>query len=137
VGLPKFQPSTTRAKTPVERLLARGVRLQYEGRPISAERLFARAAALAPDDPDAQVAAAVGLYDKDKPAAAFSRLGPLVRRFPHAQTVRYHLGILSIWLGTFGQARKELRLALAENPKSTYGKEARLLLKRLENVRTK
>jgi tetratricopeptide (TPR) repeat protein len=136
-GLPKFQPSTTRAKTPVERLLARGVRLQYEGRPISAERLFARAAALAPDDPDAQVAAAVGLYDKDKPAAAFSRLGPLVRRFPHAQTVRYHLGILSIWLGTFGQARKELRLALAENPKSTYGKEARLLLKRLENVRTK
>ena len=39
--------------------------------------------------------------------------------------------------GAFGQARKELRLALAENAKSTYGKEARLLLNRLENVRTK
>jgi hypothetical protein len=60
-----------------------------------------------------------------------------VRRFPLAQTVRYHLGLLSIWLGAFGQARRELRRALAENPKSTYGEEARLLLNRLENVRTK
>ena len=104
---------------------------------MSAERLFARAARLAPDDPDARVAAAVGLYDKDDPSRAFARLGPLVRRFPHAQTVRFHLGLLSIWLGAFGQARKELRLALAENEKSNYGKEARLLLRRLENVRTK
>jgi tetratricopeptide (TPR) repeat protein len=136
-GLPQFEPSTAGADTPVRRLIIRGVRLQASGRPLSAERLFARAARLAPGDPDAQVAAAVGLYDKDDPSRAFSRLGPLVRRFPHAQTVRFHLGLLSIWLGTFGQARKELRLALAENPKSTYGREARLLLKRLENVRTK
>ena len=136
-GLPQFEPSTSRADTPARRLILRGVGLQASGRPLSAERLFARAATLAPDDPDAQVAVAVGLYDKDDPSRAFSRLGPLVRRFPHSQTVRFHLGLLSIWLGTFGQARKELRLALAENPKSTYGREARLLLKRLENVRTK
>jgi tetratricopeptide (TPR) repeat protein len=136
-GLPKFQPRSAKADTPVQRLLVRGLRLQYAGRPISAERLFARAAKLAPNDPDAQVAAAVGLYDKDRPSLAFGRLGPLARRFPRAQTVRYHLGILSIWLGAFGQAKKELGLALAENPKSTYGKEARLLLHRLENVRTK
>jgi tetratricopeptide (TPR) repeat protein len=136
-GLPQFEPSTARADTTARRLIIRGIRLQASGRPLSAERLFAGAARLAPADPDAQVAAAVGLYDKDDPSRAFSRLGPLVRRFPHAQTVRFHLGLLSIWLGTFGQARKELRLALAENPKSTYGKEARLLLKRLENVRTK
>ena len=136
-GLPKFEPRSKKAETPVQRLLVQGVRLQYAGRPVSAERLFARAARLAPDDPDAQVAAAVGLYDKDDPSRAFSRLGPLVRRFPRAQTVRYHLGLLSIWLGAFGQARRELRRALAENPKSTYGEEARLLLNRLENVRTK
>jgi tetratricopeptide (TPR) repeat protein len=136
-GLPQFEPSTARADTPARRLIIRGVRLQASGRPVSAERLFARAARLVPRDSDAQVAAAVGLYDKDDPSRAFSRLGPLVRRFPHAQTVRFHLGLLSIWLGTFGQARKELRRALAENPKSTYGREARLLLKRLENVRTK
>ncbi len=136
-GLPQFEPSTALADTPARRLIVRGVRLQASGRPVSAERLFARAAKLAPEDPDAQVAAAVGLYDKDDPSRAFGRLGPLVRRFPHAQTVRFHLGLLSIWLGSFAQARKELRLALAENEKSNYGKEARLLLKRLENVRTK
>ena len=136
-GLPQYQPSFTRAGTRARRLVVEGVRRQASGRPLSAERLFARAARLAPDDPDAQVAAAVGLYDKDDPSRAFGRLGPLVRRFPHAQTVRYHLGVLSIWLGAFGQARKELRLAVAENDKSPYGREARLLLKRLENVRTK
>jgi hypothetical protein len=83
------------------------------------------------------VAAAVGLYDKDRPAVAFGRLGPLVRRFPHAQTVRFHLGLLSIWIGAFDQARRELRVAVAEEPKSTFAMEARTLLKRLENVRTK
>ena len=137
-GLPQFEPSQRAERTrAVRRLIVRGVRLQASGRPVSAERLFARAAKLAPGDPDAQVAAAVGLYDKDDPSRAFARLGPLVRRFPQAQTVRFHLGLLSIWLGAFGQARKELRLALAKNEKSNYGKEARLLLKRLENVRTK
>jgi hypothetical protein len=136
-GLPKFQPSFEHPKTRVQRLLVRGVQLQYSDRPLSAERQFAAAAALAPDDPDAQVAAAVGLYDKDRPAVAFGRLGPLVRRFPHAQTVRYHLGLLSIWLGSFVEARRELRLVAAENKKTSFGREATLLLNRLENVRTK
>jgi predicted Zn-dependent protease len=136
-GLPPFQASFAQARTPSQRRLVRGVRLQRSGRPISAEREFAAAAALAPGDPDAQVAAAVGLYDKDRPAAAFARLGPLVRRFPHAQTVRFHLGLLSIWIGAFDQARRELRLAVAEEPKSPFAREARTLLKRLENVRTK
>jgi tetratricopeptide (TPR) repeat protein len=136
-GLPQFQPSFVRAQTPVQRRLVQGVRLQQSGRPLSAEREFAAAAALAPRDADAQVAAAVGLYDKDRPAVAFGRLGPLVRRFPHVQTVRFHLGLLSIWLGAFAQARRELRLAVAEDPHSGFAREARVLLKRLENVRTK
>jgi len=136
-GLPRFVPSFPRAKTRVQRLLVRGVLLQRRYRPISAEREFGRAAALAPDDPDAQVAAAVGLYDKDRPAAAFARLGPLVRRFPHAQTVRFHLGLLSIWLGQFTQARREFRLVAAENKKTVFAREARYLLRRLVNVRTK
>ena len=136
-GLPQFQPSFVRATTAAQRRLIRGIRFQQSGRPVSAEREFAAAAALAPDDPNAQVAAAVGLYDKDRPAVAFARLGPLVRRFPHAQTVRFHLGLLSIWLGAFGQARRELRLAVAEDPKSSLSMEARPLLNSLENVRTK
>lgn len=136
-GLPQFQPSFERASTPVQRRLVRGVQLQRAGRPISAEREFAAAAAAAPGDPDAQVAAAVGLYDKDRPELAFARLGPLVRRFPHSQTVRFHLGLLSIWLGAFEQARRELRLAVAEDPGTEFAREARLLLDRLVNVRTK
>jgi tetratricopeptide (TPR) repeat protein len=136
-GLPQFQPSFERAATPAERRLIVGIRLQQSGRPVSAERQFAAAAGLAPDDPDAQVAAAVGLYDKDRPSIAFARLGPLVRRFPHAQTVRFHLGLLSIWLGAFAQARRELRAAVAADPKSEFAREARVLLKRLESVGTK
>jgi tetratricopeptide (TPR) repeat protein len=136
-GLPQFQPSFERAATPAERRLIRGVRLQQNGRPVSAEREFRSAAVLAPDDPDAQVAAAVGLYDKDRPAAAFARLGPLVRRFPRAQTVRFHLGLLSIWLGAFTQARRELGLAVADDPTSEFAREARILRKRLESVGTK
>jgi tetratricopeptide (TPR) repeat protein len=136
-GLPRFVPSFPRAETRVQRLLVQGIRLQQSDRPVSAEREFSRAAKLAPDDPDAQVAAAVGLYDKDRPATAFSRLGPLVRRFPHAQTVRFHLGLLSIWLGDFAQARREFGLVVTENKKTNYAREARVLLTRLESVGTK
>ena len=45
--------------------------------------------------------------------------------------------LLSIWIGAFAQARRELRLAVAEDPKTPFGTEARTLLKRLENVRTR
>ncbi len=59
-----------------------GVALQRLGRQLSAERVYAEAARMAPNDPEARVAAAVGLFDKAQPALAFSRLGPLSRTFP-------------------------------------------------------
>jgi tetratricopeptide (TPR) repeat protein len=135
-GLPQFQPAFTRARTPAQRHLVQGVRFQRLGRPVSAERQFTAAAALAPNDPEAQVAAAVGAYDKDRPAAAFSRLGPLTKRFPHAQTVRFHLGLVSIWIRDFGDARTQLRLAVAQAPKTAFAREARTLLKSLGSVGT-
>lgn len=127
-GKPPFVASFARPRTPVERLLARGIELQQALRPVSAERAFAAAARAAPDDPEAQVAAAVGLYDKDRPALAFSRLGPLARRFPRAQTVRFHLALLLIYLRQFPQARRELALAVADGPGTPLGKRARTLL---------
>jgi len=130
-GLPNFQPSFARPSTRADRLLVQGVRLQRVGRPRSAERAFVAAARVAPEDPDTQVAAAVGLYDKDDPTPAFANLGPLVRRFPHAQTVRFHLGLLSIWIGSFLQARREFELVVAQNPKTEFAREAKLLLARL------
>jgi len=113
-----------------------GVALQRLGRPLSAERVFAEAARLAPRDAEARTAAAVGRYRKDAPERAFSRLGPLTRRFPHAATVRFHLGLCLLWLGNVQQARRQLRLAREEEPGSTVAMEANGLLERLEVVRT-
>ncbi|TML56723.1 MAG: hypothetical protein E6G22_16695 [Actinobacteria bacterium] len=108
-----------------------GVALQRLERPVSAERQYAAAAALASRDPEARVAAAVGLFDKERPALAFSRLGPLSRTFPRAQSVRFHLGLLLLWIGQVQTAKKELRLARAEGPKTLLGSQANALLGRL------
>ena len=113
-----------------------GVALQRLGRPVSAERLFAEAARLAPRDPEAQAAAAVGRYRKGAPERAFSRLGPLTRRFPHAATVRFHLGLCLLWLGNLQEAKRQLLLARKASGGSSIGREANKLLARLESVRT-
>jgi tetratricopeptide (TPR) repeat protein len=116
-----------------------GLALQRLGHRISARRQYDAAARLAPRDADAQVAAAVGRFDKSRPSAAFSRLGPLTRRFPDAATVRFHLGLLLLWLarsqpGSVEEAKRQLRLAQAEDPRSPLAKEAKRLLAGLENV---
>jgi hypothetical protein len=128
-GLPPFVPSFTRARTAAQAHLLRGAVFQQQLRPVSAEREFAAAARATPNDPEALTAAAVGLYDKDNPAPAFSRLGPLARRFPQAQTVRFHLGLLLIYFGDLSRARHELALAGAEGPRTRLGKRAEILLR--------
>jgi predicted Zn-dependent protease len=127
--LPPFVPSFSRPTSAVQARLLRGAAFQQALRPVSAEREFAAAAAQAPTDPEALTAAAVGLYDKDRPTLAFSRLGPLVRRFPHAQTVRFHLGLLLIYFGDVGRARRELALARSQGPRTPLGRRADTLLK--------
>ncbi|MFN2627715.1 MAG: tetratricopeptide repeat protein [Gaiellaceae bacterium] len=114
-----------------------GIALQQLGRPLSAEREFAAAAALAPGDPEAQVAAAVGRFTKDHPERAFGRLGPLMRAFPHAATVRFHLGVMLLWLGQVRKATQELQRARALAPRSPIGREAGRFLIRLGTVGTK
>jgi tetratricopeptide (TPR) repeat protein len=111
--------------------LVYGSALQRLGRPLSAEREFAAAAKLAPDDAEAQTAAAVGLFSKANPALAFSRLGPLAARFPRSQSVRFHLGELLIWIGQLDKARQELRLAYADGKTTALGKTAQAFLKQL------
>ena len=113
-----------------------GVALQRLGRSESAERQFRAAAALAPRDPEARVAAAVGLFEKSNPSRAFSRLGPLVRTFPRAATVRFHLGLLLLWLGRVDEAKRQLTLARADAPRSTLGREANRFLVRLRGIGT-
>ena len=113
-----------------------GVALQRLGRPRSAEKQFAAAAREAPSDPEARTAAAVGLFDKDNPSLAFSRLGPLVRVFPHAQTVRFHLGVMLLWMAQVAKAREELKKARAEAPNSALGRQSALYLQALSKVGT-
>ncbi|HVP74796.1 MAG TPA: hypothetical protein VMS63_02150 [Gaiellaceae bacterium] len=105
-----------------------GLALWNLRRPISAEREFTTAAALAPHDPVAQTAAAVGAFSKDRPVTAFSKLGPLTGVFPNAAVVRFHLGLLLIWTRQVKKGERQLRIAIADNPKSIYAKQARLLL---------
>jgi len=131
-----FLAARARAGNAHDRILY-GVALQRLGRPVSAERQFAAAAALAPHDPEARVAAAVGLFDKDRPALAFGKLGPLLREFPRAATVRFHLGILLLWIGRVAEAKKQLRLARAADPASPLAREADRFLTRLDGVGTK
>jgi tetratricopeptide (TPR) repeat protein len=108
-----------------------GVALQRLGRQLSAERVYAEAARVAPNDPEARVAAAVGLFDKAQPARAFSRLGPLTRTFPKAATVRFHLGLLLLWSGQVKEARRQLRLVRKVDPGSPLAGVAKRYLDEL------
>jgi len=156
-GLPTFVPSfapppRVRVLTPARQVAALeqgarsggahakilyGVALQRLDRPRSAERQFAAAAGAAPNDPEARAAAAVGLFDKDNPSLAFSRLGPLVRVFPHAQTVRFHLGLMLLWIADLDRARNELRQARAEGPQTPLGRVAFRYLQVLQQAGTR
>lgn len=152
-GLPTFIPSfrpdpALRRLSPARQLaeLARrarardvrakllyGLALQRLDRPVSAGRQYAAAARIAPANPEALVADAVGRFDKANPERAFSRLGPLSRRFPRAASVRFHLGLLLLWLGQVEGAKRQLRMA-AERRESALAREATRLLARLEDV---
>jgi tetratricopeptide (TPR) repeat protein len=150
-GLPLFTPSfpySVEGGSPAAQLeglrhargfrgrLVYGVALQRLGRPVSARRAFDAALRLAPNDVDALVADAVGRYEKNNPSAAFSRLGPLARRFPEAATVRFHLGVLLLWQRNVAEAKRQLRLARAAEPGSRIAREAGLYLKELARAGT-
>ena len=126
-GRPFFYPASDR--------LAEGVALQRAGRPVSALRAFERALAAEPDSLEAQVAVAVARFDKDDPAQAFSRLGPLAGEHPEAEIVRYHLGLLLLWIRALDEAEEQL--SRAGQGDGSYARLARDLLARVEEIRTR
>ena len=128
---PLFQPSRS------DPLLLRGVLQQRQGHQHSAERLYEQAARQRPNDDEAQVAAAVGRFDEDNLSASFSRLGPLVKRFPKSQSVRYHLGLLLAWTGQRDQAITEFRRARSLGAGTSLGKQANVFLRGLVRNATK
>ena len=121
---------------PLEARLLYGIALQGAGRPVSAREVYSAAAKAFPDEPEALVADAVGRYSKDSPAAAFSRLGPLSRRFPASASVRFHLGLLLLWQGDVEPARRQLKLAQRAEPGSFVARRASLYLDELAEAGT-
>ncbi len=117
-------------------LLLYGVGLQRVGRPVSAAQVFERAARSAAESAEAQVAAAVGQFDKDAPERAFGRLGPLARRFPNEPTVRFHLGVLLLWTGRVDAAARQFRLATRTRPDSPLAREAARYLETIRKARS-
>ncbi|MBA2383728.1 MAG: hypothetical protein H0V68_03585 [Actinobacteria bacterium] len=150
-GLPVFVPSfsfrvqgdsladqleTLRGDETLRGRLLYGVALQRLGRPVSARRAYAQALRLAPDNVDALVADAVGRYSKEHPEAAFSRLGPLSKRFPRAASVRFHLGVLLLWQSDVREAKRQLLLARDAAPGTPVAREAARYLTELARVGT-
>jgi hypothetical protein len=143
-GLPAFIPSFAASATitrlqPAQQLAALqraaahggvrdellyGVGLQRVGRPVSAARVFDLVSRRFPHDVEAQVAGAVGQFDKDAPERAFARLGPLSRTYPDEPTVRFHLGVLLLWTGRITAAERQFRLASKARPASPLAHEA-------------
>jgi hypothetical protein len=154
-GLPAFIPSFTApaslTKLPPARQLAAlrvaaerggvreqllyGVGLQRVGRPVSAARVFDAAAIAFPKEVEAQVAGAVGAFDKDAPEKAFGRLGPLSKSFPNEPSVRFHLGVLLLWTGRIDGAQRQFRLASNAKPGSPLAREANRYLETIRQAR--
>ena len=119
----------------VREQLLYGVGLQRVGRPVSAARVFDRAAKEFPNDVEAQVAGAVGRFDKDAPEIAFGRLGPLTRTYPGEPTVRFHLGVLLLWTGRVQGAERQFRLATRAQRGSPLAREAERYLETIQRAR--
>jgi tetratricopeptide (TPR) repeat protein len=114
--------------------LVRGSRFERIGHRLSAQKAYDRAVERDPGSLEAKVAAAVARFDKDRPADAFSRLGPLTREYPRAAVLRYHLGLLLLWLPNVEESKRQLRLARALAPSSPYGRQAARLLEQLDEI---
>jgi hypothetical protein len=53
-----------------------------------------------------------------------------------SQSVRFHLGLSLLWLGSVKKAKEELRLARDAGSSTPLGTEARRFLERLQGVGT-
>lgn len=98
--------------------------LESVGRRVSARAAYDRAVALAPGSLEARVGAALSRFDKEEPAEAFSRLGPLARSHPRSALVRFHLALLLLWLPDVDEARRQFMRARALDPDGFYGRQA-------------
>jgi hypothetical protein len=130
-GLPPIVVDAAGVDAKARRQLLRGILLWDREHSLSAKREIDAAAARAPDDPAVLAAAAVARFSPAHPFEPFPQLGPLTARFPQASVVRLHLGVLLLWTRQVAKGKAQLRLAVAEQPRSVYAAQARALLRAL------
>ena len=111
-----------------------GSALEAMGHRESARRAYANAVAADPESLEAQVAAAVSTFDKDDASPAFSKLGPLASANPNSSLIRFHLGLMLLWLPDLDEARKQLERAQVSDQEGFYGKQAGRVLARLAQI---
>ena len=130
-GLPPIVVDSRNVPEKAWPALVTGVRLWNEKRVVSARRKIDEALRLAPHVPETRVAAAVARFSPANSRAPFPRLGPLTATFPHDSIVRLHLGEILLWRREIAKGKEQLRLAVAEQPKSIYAQQAKLILEAL------
>jgi Flp pilus assembly protein TadD len=97
----------------------------------AAQAAARRALELDPTGVSPRIAVAVLTYDKDRPAATFSQLGPLVQQASDPTEVRFHLGILLFWLHDDTDAAAQWRQVVDASPDSVYGRTAAQLMSKI------
>jgi hypothetical protein len=133
-GLPLIVVDSRNVSEKAWSALVMGVRLWNRKRVVSARRQLAAAVRYAPNSPETLVAAAVARFSPADPKAPFPLLGPLSGQFPDASIVRLHLGEVLLWNRKIAKGKEQLRLAIAEQPKSLYAQYARSILNALGHV---
>jgi tetratricopeptide (TPR) repeat protein len=136
-GLPPIVVDAATVDPAARRRLLRGILMWDRERPLSAKREIDAAAALAPNDPAVLAAAAVARFSPAHPLDPFPKLGPLTARFPQAAVVRLHLGVLLLWTRQVAKGKAQLRLAIADQPKSPYARSASQILDALAGTGSK
>ena len=70
-------------------------------------------------------------FDKDRPAAAFSVLGPLVQQTQDPTEIRFHLGMMLYWMRQNTDAEAQWRQVEQDSPSSIWGRTAAQLMANL------
>ncbi len=112
-------------------LLEAGAVQQEEGHQVSAERDYEKAVRLDPSNAQAQVAAAVGLFDEDNLNLSFGKLGPLTARFPKSQVVHYYLALLLAWTHQSSQAVTQWEDTVKLGASTALGRDATRYLEQI------
>jgi predicted Zn-dependent protease len=122
--LASLEAAAQAAPKDVNAQLQYGAALETAGRRQDAEGVFQRAVQADPASVEAQVAAAVGSFSKDQPAAAVGQLGPLVRDHPDDPSPRFHLALLLLWIGMKDRALAEFAQVARDSGDSRLGRLA-------------